>query len=152
MAEKSYTNFTPFRWNRKRDFIAEMLAAGYTIRETAEAAGVSISTVNKYKARPDFEDEVDRLTLMVDLASRADRVRVAKRIIRERLQAVEARNKEIAEGKSVKPLLSSDKDILDWLKYIQSETDGVRLFTGEQLDTIRDAYFGKSNSRTNQVP
>jgi hypothetical protein len=136
MVEKKYTKLTPFKWNTKRDLIAEMLAAGETIKVTAKTAGVSESTIKKYKARSDFREEVDRLSLMVDIASRASRVRMAKRIIREREQEVERVNNQIGKGQSVKPMFLSNKDILDWLKYIKSETEDARLFTEEQIDTI----------------
>jgi hypothetical protein len=129
-----------FKWNKKKDLVAELLSAGYSIEQVAIKSGVSERSIYYYKNRPEFEEEVDRLTLMVDVAARAGRVRMAKRIVREREQAVEARNKEIAEGKPVKPLELSEKDILDWLKFIQSETDGARLFTGEQIDTMVSLY------------
>ena len=56
----------------------------------------------------EFSAEVDRLSLMVDIAGRAERLRIAMRLVR-------------AKG------YQSDRDLLDWLKYAQSETDGVKL-------------------------
>ena len=57
--------------------------------------------------------EVDRLTLMIDVATRAERMRETYRVLRARRQP---------DGS-----LASDKDTLDWLKFAQSETDGVKL-------------------------
>lgn len=61
----------------------------------------------------EFSAEVDRLSLMVGIASRAERLRIAKRVIR---QMVRDDN-----------YVWTEKDLLDWLKFAQGETDGVKL-------------------------
>lgn len=63
-------------------------------------------------AVPDFAAEVDRLSLMVGVANRAARLRLAMRVVRDKT-------------KSEAP--ATDKDLLDWLKFAQSETDGIKL-------------------------
>lgn len=60
-----------------------------------------------------FREEVDRLSVMMGIASRAERLRIAKRVVRQRVKD---------DG-----LITSDKDLLDWLKFAQSETDGAKL-------------------------
>lgn len=97
-----------FRWSRKREKAAIALAQGYTIAEVAEQVGVAERTVYRWKERLEFSSEVDRLSLMVDIAGRAERLRIAMRMIRKKGD-------------------ETNRDLLDWLKYAQSETDGVRL-------------------------
>lgn len=110
----------PFDWTKPREVVAIALANGHTQKVAADRAGVSRATVQRWVKHPDFQDEVDRLSLMVGIASRAGRLRAAKRIVREML----------------KKHVPTDKDLLDWLKYIQSETDGAKL----NLTALLEAY------------
>lgn len=108
-----------FEWNRKTSDAAVMLAKGYTQAETAAEIGVTDRTIRRWVANPDFAAEVDRLSVMVDLAGRGERVRLAQRVIRRMDEKTE-------------------RDLLDWLKFIQSETDGAKLDGGfiEQLAAL----------------
>jgi len=108
-----------FQWNTKRSQAAILLADGYTIEETAENVGASSRTINRWKNDIEFITEVDRLSLMVGIANRGERLRIAKRIIRNK----------------VDPVLKTQKDLLEWLKYAQSETDGVKLDFTAFFDT-----------------
>lgn len=105
-----------FKWNGKTGDAAVMLAQGHTVAEVAESLGKTERTIYRWKADAEFMAEVDRLSVMVDLANRAERVRLAQRIVRR----MEER---------------TGRDLLDWLKFIQSETDGAKLDSGfiEQL-------------------
>ena len=49
---------------------------------------------------------------MIGIANRAERLRIANRVIREKIRG---------------ELVETDKDILDWIKFAQSETDGIKL-------------------------
>ncbi len=49
---------------------------------------------------------------MTGISARAERLRLAKRVVRSK----------ILDG-----VPQSDKDLLEWLKYAQSETDGIKL-------------------------
>lgn len=100
-----------FVWNKKRSQAAIMLADGYTIDETAEAIGAGKRTVARWKSYPEFDQEIDRLALMVGIANRAERLKIAKRIIRN----------------LAKKQMPTHKDLLEWLKYAQGETDGIKL-------------------------
>lgn len=105
-----------FRWNGKTSDAAVMLAQGHTVAEVAASMGITERTLYRWKADTEFMAEVDRLSVMVDLAGRAERVRLAQRVIRRMDEKTE-------------------RDLLDWLKFIQSETDGAKLDGGfiEQL-------------------
>jgi transposase-like protein len=108
-----------FRWNNKTSEAATMLAQGYTVAEVAEKFGIAERTIYRWKNDVEFAAEVDRLSVMVDLAGRAERLRLAQRVIRR----MEER---------------TSRDLLDWLRFVQSETDGAKLDGGfiEQLAAL----------------
>ena len=112
----------PFKWNGKRIRAAQLLAEGYNQQEVCQDIGVSDRTVRRWVADIDFSQEIDRLTHMFGLATRAERLRLAKRVIRERLNHT-----------AIPP---SNKDLLDWLKYFQSETDGAKLDLTSLLEAV----------------
>jgi hypothetical protein len=101
-----------FRWTKQKSDAALGLAVGKPNTEVAGEVGVNEITIRRWRCEPEFSQEVDRLTLMVDIASRAERLRIAMRVVRER-----------TKGESVE----TDKDLLDWLKFAQGETDGIKL-------------------------
>jgi transposase-like protein len=100
-----------FQWTKKRTSAALLLAEGHTIEEVANSVGVNERSIYRWKGDIEFVQEVDRLTHMVGIANRAERLRMAMRIVRQ------------LSGK-LKP---TQKDLLEWLKYAQSETDGIKL-------------------------
>ena len=97
-----------FKWTKKRSDAALKLAQGYTLQEVADTVGVNERTIRRWKDHPLFQAEVNRLSLMVDISGRAERLRIAMRVVRQ-------------IG------YDTDRDLLDWLKYAQGETDGVKL-------------------------
>lgn len=97
-----------FDWNARKSQAAIQLASGYTQVEVAAELGVTDRTLRRWMDHEEFAAEVDRLSLMLDIAGRAQRLRIAMRMAR-------------AKGEK------SDRDLLDWLKFAQSETDGVKL-------------------------
>lgn len=112
-----FRKFSAFKWTKTRGQAALLLAQGYTQDEVAGQVGISDRTIRNWNAHPDFAAEVNRLSLMVNIASRAERLRKAMRIVRQMGD-------------------KTDKDLLDWLKYAQTETDGVKL----DLTTLADAF------------
>ena len=102
-----------FKWTSKKEKAALALAKGGTEFEAANEAGVADRTIRRWKSDLDFETEVDRLSLMVGIASRAERLRIAMRAVHQKISE---------SGK-----LETNRDLLDWLKFAQGETDGVKL-------------------------
>jgi hypothetical protein len=102
-----------FKWTTKATVAAIALAEGQTRSDAAKAAAIGERTLYHWLHDPDFSAEVDRLSLMVGIASRAERLRLAQRAVRQ---------KQSADG-----TLLTEKDLLDWLKFAQSETDGIKL-------------------------
>lgn len=97
-----------FKWTKKKSKVAIDLSLGFTIEETAERNDITERSIYIWKTKVAFSAEVDRLSLMTDIAGRAERLRIAKKMIR-------------------KLGYNSKKDILEWLKYAQGETDGIKL-------------------------
>jgi len=101
-----------FIWDENRSRAAILLAEGRTQKEVAEEIGMTDRVIRKWLIDPEFAAEVDRLSLMVGVSSRAERLRIAMRVARDKVRD---------DG------IDTEKDLLDWLKFAQSETDGVKL-------------------------
>lgn len=121
------TEMSGFQWNPKRSQAATLLAEGYTVAEVAENVGVTGRTLYRWKADIEFAAEVDRLTHMVGIATRAERLRIAMRVVRQQV---------------VGGAVDTNKDVLDWLKFAQGETDGVKL----DLAALAEAFEGGQGS------
>jgi hypothetical protein len=102
-----------FHWSEKRHKAALALAEGQSQQAVAEAIGVCRKTICNWLCVTAFAAEVDRLSCMIDIASRAERLRMAMRVVRQKVRA---------DG-----TVETDRDVLDWLKYAQSETTGIKL-------------------------
>lgn len=112
---KNYTPTTPlepFFWDDQRGNAAIALAHGKTKQEVADEVGCVKKTLYNWLAHPEFSEEVDRLSLMVGIASKAERLRLAQRVIRNKCRS------GIPETKA---------DLLDWVKFAQSDTSGIKL-------------------------
>jgi hypothetical protein len=103
-----------------------LLALGYDKQYVANEVEVSRGTIYNWLDDPEFAAEVDRLSVMLDVSSRAERLRIAMRIVRQRTDE---------DGN-----LRSDKDLLDWLKFAQSETDGAKI----DLSKLAELLAGES--------
>ena len=112
MADARFRLGSGFRWTEKRSAVAVALAEGGTQEEIARANGITDRAIRKWLAEPEFSMEVDRLSMMIGMANRAERLRLANRVIREKIRG---------------ELVQTDKDVLDWIKFAQSETDGINL-------------------------
>lgn len=117
----TFPGTSPWAWDLRRSQAAVNLASGYTHQATADAVGVSKRTITTWLQNVEFSAEVDRLSLMVDVSSRAERLRIAMRVVRQ---------------KAGDDIVDTDRDILDWLKFAQSETDGVKLNLTGQLAAV----------------
>lgn len=101
-----------FRWTDKASKAAIALAEGKTRKDVSKEYAIPERTLYNWLANTEFSAEVDRLSLMVGIAGRAARLRIAQRVVRQ-----------LAQDHRV----FTEKDLLDWLKFAQSETDGVKL-------------------------
>jgi hypothetical protein len=124
-----------FEWTTKKETAALSLAKGETQKEAAAKAGIAERTLRYWLDVPEFSEEVDRLSLMIETASRAYRLRLTNRVIHQMVKDGE--------------LIKTEKDLLDWLKYAQSETDGAK--TAIEHDMIFKVIYG-SDGTDNQAP
>ena len=115
-----------FEWDEKKSKAAMLLAQGYLIKEVGKAVGVNEKTIDRWKGDIEFAKEVDRLSLMLDIAGRAERLRIAMRMAR---RAMKKKN-------------PTRRDLLDWLKFAQGETDGVKLDLTPLLDATTPVAGG----------
>ena len=129
--KKYYAMSTQFHWSSKRHKAALALAEGQSQQAVAESIGVCRKTICNWLCVMEFAAEVDRLSCMIDVSSRAERLRIAMRAVRQKVRA---------DG-----TLETERDLLDWLKYAQSETTGIKLgfSKGEaaELDAQIDAAW-----------
>jgi hypothetical protein len=112
-----FRKISALKWTKNREIAAIALAEGDTHAQAAEKADVTDRTIRNWLQEPEFSEEVDRLTFLTGIAHKAERLRMAKRVI-ARLG------------------IWTEKDLLDWLKYAQSETDGIKLDLSELLTAI----------------
>lgn len=92
---------------------AECLALGGTGQEAADAGGIALRTIRRWNTHPDFVLKVQGLTFTVGLASRANRVRLINRAIQAKIEE---------DG-----TVNTKADLLDLLKLMIAETDGIKL-------------------------
>lgn len=118
-----------FQWTRNRVKAAELLAEGQTNKQVADEIKVTERTIYNWKQETVFAQEVDRLTLTRDVANRAERVRIARRMLL----------KKAASGALED--LESSKDPIDILKFIQSETNGA-IFSVPELEQLAAIIAG----------
>ncbi len=116
------TKTAQFTWNDNRSKAALGLAEGKTRQQVAEECEVSRRTIQTWLEHPEFSAEVDRLSLMTGIAGRAERLRIAKRVVRQMIK----------DDQKIK----TTRDVLDWLKYAQGETDGIKLGIAEDVAAI----------------
>jgi hypothetical protein len=117
---------TQFQWTSTRTKAALALAEGQSQQAVAEAIGVCRKTICNWLCVTAFAAEVDRLSCMIDISSRAERLRTAMRVVRQKVRP---------DG-----TLETDKDVLDWLKYALSETTGIKLCSKDEVQKMNAEF------------
>ena len=101
--KSSCVNLQVFNWNPQKRRAARLLSEGTkTIDEVAAELKVSDRTIYSWKPYPDFLKEVDRLTYLLENATRAG-------IVRKALMALDIKESYISEDRST---------YLDYLDFI----------------------------------
>jgi len=132
-----------FTWSKRRSDVAIFLASGHTVKEASDEYQVSERSIWRWRADSEFAAEVDRLSLMVDIASRAERLRMAMRIVRKRISKAEDTGKD-----------PSKADLLYWLQYVQSETNGAKIDVNgllAALSAVAPSLAGEGSDRDDAV-
>ena len=120
-----------FTWTEKAGAVALALAYGKTRAEAAREHDIAQPTLYRWLEAPEFNAEVDRLTLLVGISGRAQRVRITQPVARQLVR----------DGLHIK----TAKDPLDWLKYAQGETDGITLDLAVVAEAVASVASGGSD-------
>ena len=118
-----YNKKGEFIWNDMRGEAAALLAQGYQKSYIATEVGVSKKTIYTWLKEPEFEEEVDRLSLMLGVASKAFRLRLINQAIRK----FKGENGELDVG---------DDSLLAYLKEARMQSEGVKLGIVTELATL----------------
>jgi len=139
---ENFPNVSPYQWTPKKQQAAVLLAEGFTHQKVAERVGVTKRTITNWLGEMEFRKEVDTLSVMVSIAGRAERLRMAMRAFRQFVKD---------DG-----TITTERDALDWLKFARDETDGIKTgldaafanalasFTGSGQDRLREPDGGDS--------
>lgn len=119
-------------WTRERSQAAFCLAEGKSQMETAAILGITDRTIRNWLNDEEFQAEVDRLSMMVAAASRAQRMRWINRTVLNRINS---------DGS-----LQTEKDVIDLLKFAQSETTGAKI----DLSKLAEILTGEQESQQGQ--
>lgn len=129
-----------FEWTDQKREAAILLAQGFFIKEAAKTVGVNEKTVRRWKEDIDFAAEIDRLSLILDIAQKAERLRIAMRVVRQKTKGTRVQTRV---------------DLLRWLEFAQSETDGAKrqLEIGgrlnvENLTEALERIYGRGNNQS----
>jgi AraC-like DNA-binding protein len=122
-------------WTPEQGGAAELLAEAYTVEEVADRVGVSPRTIHRWKANPEFAMEVDRLSLISGLSSKAERARTIMKA---------ARNFQNEDGS----LNTSGNTLLEYLREARMNVDGIRL----DLQTAIAALDAENSSVAGEGP
>ncbi len=79
-------------WDDLTNGVAVQLAEGLLIKEAAKQAHLNERTIRRWLDHVEFAAEVDRLTLMHNTASRAYRMRLVNRVVRQKVQSQQSLN------------------------------------------------------------
>lgn len=82
-ADRRYGALQNLVWDDQKSDAAILLAQGYQKKEVAESVGVNLSTIHRWLKNHEFSAEVDRLTLMYGIASKAERMRTIQQAARQ---------------------------------------------------------------------
>lgn len=110
---KKVPSLSRFVWSSEKSQAALLLADGYSQTEVGSRINKDRRTIERWLDDNEFASEVDRLSLMTGIASRAERLRIVRQVVRQKM--------------SDDGIIKTDKDILEWLKFAQGETDGQKL-------------------------
>jgi hypothetical protein len=128
------------------------LAEGYTVEEASKRNYVSRRSIDRWKSDAEFAAEVSRLAQMIGIAQKAERIMIVKRVVRQQMK--EQINKETGE---IETIVHTRKDLLDWLRFAKSETEGIKLdLTGllaaaRQKKSLVLAQFWKVDEPTSTI-
>lgn len=128
-----------FEWDDTRDRAAIMLAEARPKKEIYEELGINRGTLYLWEKNEEFSREVDRLSLMYGVASKAHRQRLINKAIQ---QYIDENGKIDLTGVT----------FLDLLKEARMQTEGLRLDIFNQIAAINEETGSVVDSRSGRLP
>jgi len=122
LAERNAKLAKKLIWTEELSRAAVMLAEGYPLQTVADEVGVQRTTIWRWRQHPEFAMEVDKLTLMYGLASKAERMRLIN----------QAAKQMVSEEK----IDLSGVTFLDLIKEARMQTEGIKLDVLTQLTAL----------------
>jgi hypothetical protein len=113
-----------FVWTEERTQAAILLGKGYNFSEAGREVGLDRSTVSRWMKNDEFAEAVDKLSLMHGLASKAERMRIMQRAVRE----------FVSEDK----IDVSGFTLLDLIKEARMQMEGVRIGILNELTALEE--------------
>jgi transcriptional regulator with XRE-family HTH domain len=120
-----------FLWDERREQAAILLAQGYSKKEICEKVEIHESTLWRWEQEDSFSEEVDNLSLMYGLASKAHRTRLLNQAIRQKI------NNKTGQ------IDLSGVTFLDLIKEARMQTEGLKL---DILNTLIPAFAEETGS------
>jgi transposase len=136
MSNNDFSIVSVANWDSQWDEAVKMLAMGHSIKEAAEAVGVTERTIYNWKNKPQFEAEMDRLSLIYGLASKAERTRMLMRMARQKI-------------KDDGTIELDDTSMMDILKEMRMQIEGTRIDITQLYSALSDE--ARSVARSGQV-
>lgn len=132
MVRKVQNKPEKFNWNPKRRKAALLLSEGiHKHGEVAKIVQVSGQTISEWKKYKEFLDEIDRLTLENELATRAGLLRLA-------YKGVDVNKPDLREDKNT---------TLDWAKFITDMIPEDTKQSDDKLKELTDAIMASAGKR-----
>ena len=110
-------------WDEQKTQAAILLAQGYNHGVVSEEVNCNRTTIWRWMQNEEFAKEVDKLSLMYGVASKAHRMRLINQAIRQFIDE----NGTLDTG---------DDTLLDYLKEARQQIEGVKLDIISQLTAI----------------
>jgi len=112
-----------FQWTQAQSDAAVMLATGTPKKHIIEQLGIARTTLWNWEQNPVFSIEVDKLSLMHGLASKAYRMRMIQEAVKS------FKNKDDSWN-------TTGTTLLEWIKEARMQMEGVSLNIVSQLATF----------------
>jgi len=128
-AKPSVKKSQKFNWTTQRKKAVQLLSTGmYSQRKLANELTIAEETISRWMQRPEFKEELDRLTYLQENATRAG-------IVRRALYALNLKERNIEEDKST---------YLDYLEFLLKTIPPEIKSDDDKLKDLADAIMNSA--------
>ena len=107
---KNDRKMSKFVWNETKLLACEAIARNENREQIAVRLGIADRTVRRWQEHPDFQLKISKIILEIDITQKSERIKIAKAVIEKKIKAAKDSDEDV-----------SDKDLLEWLKYVGTE-------------------------------